>query len=238
MPRRPARTLAERRWPARVRQHDGRLSGLAGRDQAPRRRRAVSSRVRLSSWRKMRIATRLLLVPRHRWPKPPGPSRHERRCRSAAPQRGDRRRRSGRTGGGGRPGRFGLPRRAVRSAAHAGWPGRVVSRSGHRRDWSIIASTSAWAAAPTWPTFAAAPASPNSFAAIASCVSSGPTVASYRLQAAAWLPAPLHLAPSFLRLGYLSLDRAAAASPARCGKLMRMRVVDDPRGPTIGQWLG
>jgi squalene-associated FAD-dependent desaturase len=54
--------------------------------------------------------------------------------------------------------------------------------------------------------------------------------------AARWLPAPLHLLPSLLRLSYLTWSE-------RLGILRAMRqlkaasTTDDPLGPTIGQWL-
>jgi squalene-associated FAD-dependent desaturase len=64
----------------------------------------------------------------------------------------------------------------------------------------------------------------------------GPDGRQYPLQAAAWLPAPLHLMRGFWSLKYLSIrDRVQIARAM--WKLMRLRVVDDDRGPTVGQWL-
>jgi squalene-associated FAD-dependent desaturase len=56
----------------------------------------------------------------------------------------------------------------------------------------------------------------------------------YDVQAARWLPAPLHLLPSLLGLGYLSwLDKLCIASGMT--RLMLRRAVEDDA--TIGQWL-
>ncbi len=50
------------------------------------------------------------------------------------------------------------------------------------------------------------------------------------------MPAPLHLLPALLRLPYVSFrDRLAIISGMR--KLIRWPTADDPRGPTIGDWL-
>jgi squalene-associated FAD-dependent desaturase len=58
----------------------------------------------------------------------------------------------------------------------------------------------------------------------------------YRFGAVRWLPAPLHLAPGFWRLTFLSRgDRLGIARAL--WKLMRTCPADDPRGPTIGAWL-
>lgn len=51
-----------------------------------------------------------------------------------------------------------------------------------------------------------------------------------------WLPAPLHLAPAFLRLGYLTLGERMAVARTML-RLARVRVSDDERQPTIGRWL-
>lgn len=54
--------------------------------------------------------------------------------------------------------------------------------------------------------------------------------------ASRWLPAPLHLLPSLLRLKYLTLkERLQIIWAMR--KLARTSSNDDPQGPTIGQWL-
>jgi squalene-associated FAD-dependent desaturase len=64
----------------------------------------------------------------------------------------------------------------------------------------------------------------------------GPDSRRYRFHAARWLPAPLHLAPSFWRLKYLSpRDRMSIARAM--WKLMRYRPAGDDSQPTIGQWL-
>jgi squalene-associated FAD-dependent desaturase len=56
------------------------------------------------------------------------------------------------------------------------------------------------------------------------------------VSASGWLPAPLHLLPALLRLKYLSLrERLGIISALR--KLARSSPIDDPHGPTIGQWL-
>jgi squalene-associated FAD-dependent desaturase len=63
----------------------------------------------------------------------------------------------------------------------------------------------------------------------------GPDGAQYDFQSCAWLPAPLHLAPAFWRLKYLS--RAARRGVARgLWRLMRMSSADSA-GVTIGAWL-
>ncbi len=58
----------------------------------------------------------------------------------------------------------------------------------------------------------------------------------YDLAASRWLPAPLHLAPSFLRLGYLTLGERIGVARA-LWQLARMQVRDDVTGPTVGAWL-
>jgi squalene-associated FAD-dependent desaturase len=64
----------------------------------------------------------------------------------------------------------------------------------------------------------------------------GPDRRRYQLRAARFLPAPLHLVPSFLQLRYLSLrDRLGIARAL--WKLMRSRLVDCQRQPTVGRWL-
>ncbi len=58
----------------------------------------------------------------------------------------------------------------------------------------------------------------------------------HRLQAARWLPAPLHLMPGFWRLRYLSpRDRFGIARAM--WKLMRDREVDSESDLTVGAWL-
>jgi squalene-associated FAD-dependent desaturase len=64
----------------------------------------------------------------------------------------------------------------------------------------------------------------------------GPDSRHYRLRASRWLPAPLHLAPSFWRLKYLApCDRVSIARAM--WKLMRYRAADHDGQPTVGQWL-
>ncbi len=63
----------------------------------------------------------------------------------------------------------------------------------------------------------------------------GPDGRHHRL-AAGWLPAPLHLAPGFWRLSYLSIAERVQIARA-LWKLMRMRATDEPGGPMVGQWL-
>jgi squalene-associated FAD-dependent desaturase len=64
----------------------------------------------------------------------------------------------------------------------------------------------------------------------------GPDGAQYNLAASRWLPAPMHLGPALARLGYLSRGERYGIARAM-GRLMREAPVDDPAGPTIGQWL-
>jgi squalene-associated FAD-dependent desaturase len=64
----------------------------------------------------------------------------------------------------------------------------------------------------------------------------GPDGRRYDLAASRWLPAPLHLAPSFLRLGYLTLGERLAIGRTMLA-LARMPVADDANLPTIGVWL-
>lgn len=54
--------------------------------------------------------------------------------------------------------------------------------------------------------------------------------------ASRWLPAPLHLGPALLRLGYLSLGEKIAIARTLL-KLARMPDHDSPTAPTIGDWL-
>lgn len=64
----------------------------------------------------------------------------------------------------------------------------------------------------------------------------GPEGGCYRLAACAWLPAPLHLGPSLLRLGYLSLsDRLNIARAL--WRLARLKIDDNGGQPTVGEWL-
>ncbi len=68
----------------------------------------------------------------------------------------------------------------------------------------------------------------------------GPDRRPCRFRAAPLLPAPLHLAPAFLRLRYLSLRDRLAIGRA-IWKLMRMRSspnnLDGHQEATIGEWL-
>jgi squalene-associated FAD-dependent desaturase len=64
----------------------------------------------------------------------------------------------------------------------------------------------------------------------------GPDGRCHRLSANRWLPAPVHLAPSLMRLGYLSFGERVGIALAML-RLARARVEDDERQPTIGQWL-
>src|SRR5262249_33632432 len=58
----------------------------------------------------------------------------------------------------------------------------------------------------------------------------------YEIAPSRWVPAPLHLLPSLLRLSYLSLgERFRLARAVRL--LACTSPVDDPIGPTIGRWL-
>ena len=64
----------------------------------------------------------------------------------------------------------------------------------------------------------------------------GPDGQRYDLQGSRWLPAPLHLAISFLRQGYLPWrDRWRIGGVLL--KLSRVRDIDTANSPTIGQWL-
>jgi squalene-associated FAD-dependent desaturase len=62
----------------------------------------------------------------------------------------------------------------------------------------------------------------------------GPDGRCHRLTASPWLPAPAHLAPALLRLGYLSLADRLAIGRALL-RLARVRPDDD--SITIGEWL-
>jgi squalene-associated FAD-dependent desaturase len=64
----------------------------------------------------------------------------------------------------------------------------------------------------------------------------GPDGRCRRFAASRWLPAPLHLAPSFLRLGYLSLGERLSVGRALL-RLARLNLDDDSGQPTIGEWL-
>jgi squalene-associated FAD-dependent desaturase len=64
----------------------------------------------------------------------------------------------------------------------------------------------------------------------------GPDGRQYAFGASRWLPAPLHLGPAFLRLGYLTLGERLGVARALL-KLARTKIDDDQRQPTIGQWL-
>lgn len=64
----------------------------------------------------------------------------------------------------------------------------------------------------------------------------GPDGRRYDFAATRWLPAPLHLGPAFLRLGYLSLGERFGVARAML-RLARQNIADDERQPTIGEWL-
>ncbi|HEV3023550.1 MAG TPA: hydroxysqualene dehydroxylase HpnE, partial [Pirellulales bacterium] len=64
----------------------------------------------------------------------------------------------------------------------------------------------------------------------------GPDGRCNRLSASRWLPAPLHLAPAFLRLGYLSLGERLSVARTLL-RLARLNLPDDAGQPTIGDWL-
>ncbi len=64
----------------------------------------------------------------------------------------------------------------------------------------------------------------------------GPDGRRYDVRGSKWLPAPFHLAPSLLRLGYLSFAERWSAARAML-RLARTPLHDEPRGLTIGQWL-
>ena len=64
----------------------------------------------------------------------------------------------------------------------------------------------------------------------------GPDGAQHRFEAVGWLPAPLHLAPGFWRLKYLTVSDRLHIARAMW-KLMRMRAIDEAGGPTIHRWL-
>ena len=67
-------------------------------------------------------------------------------------------------------------------------------------------------------------------------ISSAPTAVATILAGCRWLPAPLHLGPSFLRFGFLKLIRAVGDLRG-LWRLARTAVDDDASQPTIGQWL-
>jgi squalene-associated FAD-dependent desaturase len=58
----------------------------------------------------------------------------------------------------------------------------------------------------------------------------------YSFASSPWLPAPLHLAPAFLRLGFLSFGERLAIARA-FWRLARAPAKDDDSQPTIGEWL-
>lgn len=64
----------------------------------------------------------------------------------------------------------------------------------------------------------------------------GPDGATSTLRGSRWLPAPLHLAPSFWRLKFLSASERLAIARAMW-RLARRTKADSPGQPTIGQWL-
>jgi squalene-associated FAD-dependent desaturase len=64
----------------------------------------------------------------------------------------------------------------------------------------------------------------------------GPDGRQYAFAASHWLPAPLHLGPAFMRLGYLTFGERLGVARA-LWKLAGASAADDERQPTIGQWL-
>src|SRR5262249_11112766 len=58
----------------------------------------------------------------------------------------------------------------------------------------------------------------------------------YDFSGTRWLPAPLHLAPAFLRMGFLSWGERIGIARA-IGRLARLNVMALDPQPTIGQWL-
>jgi squalene-associated FAD-dependent desaturase len=64
----------------------------------------------------------------------------------------------------------------------------------------------------------------------------GPDGKRFDFQAKSWLPAPLHLAPAFMRLGYLTRrERVGIGLAMR--KLARIRLGPGTNEPSIGEWL-
>lgn len=63
----------------------------------------------------------------------------------------------------------------------------------------------------------------------------GPAGRCHRLSASRWLPAPVHLAPGLLKLGYLSFGERI--SVARAMLRLAWKHPDDDDSTTIGQWL-
>ncbi|MEQ8787552.1 MAG: hydroxysqualene dehydroxylase HpnE [Pirellulaceae bacterium] len=64
----------------------------------------------------------------------------------------------------------------------------------------------------------------------------GPDGRRYDLSAARWLPAPGHLGPSLMRLGYLTLSQRLGVARALL-RLARLRISEEAPQPTFGQWL-
>ena len=64
----------------------------------------------------------------------------------------------------------------------------------------------------------------------------GPDGRHFPLAASRWLPAPLHLAPALLKLGYLSFGEKIGIARAM-RRLMRMSSEAADDGPTVGAWL-
>lgn len=64
----------------------------------------------------------------------------------------------------------------------------------------------------------------------------GPDGRRHDLAGSRWLPAPLHLAPSLLRLGYLSWRERISVARAML-RLARTPAQDSETSPTIGEWL-
>jgi squalene-associated FAD-dependent desaturase len=64
----------------------------------------------------------------------------------------------------------------------------------------------------------------------------GPDGRCHRLSASRWLPAPAHLAPALLRLGYLSMGERVGVARALL-RLARLKPCDDSGQPTVGEWL-
>ena len=154
---------------------------------------------------------------------------------SCAGSRGSRRRRAGRPGGRGGTGRARTCGRSLRGpAATGGRAGSFLDRPA--ASGSIIASTSAWAAARTWPTFAAGLASPICFAAIDVLHFFAPEGRAHRPALRRRLPAPLHLAPAFLRLRLSDGWRSAGRLPGLYGGWLGTRPAET-EDQTIGRWL-
>ena len=64
----------------------------------------------------------------------------------------------------------------------------------------------------------------------------GPDGVRHDFSASRWLPAPLHLLPGLLRLGYLTRRERWSIAGALC-RVARCAAEDRDDGPTMGQWL-